>query len=166
MDKRTTLPHTSKGISCWYHSHGRSGTPSPSWTLFPSFFLFPAFCPHHPSFFYCSYTKFSADFIIQAKAFYINDRWSEISGHDKNEGMELGWLDLVYHEDLESVSRAVQEAIKGNPLKLEFRYENRLTEPPSIRWVLGQDSPDIPSLFCRLRSFLLAPLLFLFGSIT
>ena len=82
--------------------------------------------------------------LLQGNAFYINDRWSEISGHDKNAGMGFGWLDLVYHEDFESVSNALREAVSGNPLKLEFRYENKLTEPPTIRWVLGQDLPGIP----------------------
>ena len=80
---------------------------------------------------------------FQGRAFYINDRWSEISGHDKNEGMGHGWLDLAHHEDLESVAQALRDAISGNPLKLEFRYENKMTDPPSIRWVLGQDLPDI-----------------------
>jgi hypothetical protein len=57
--------------------------------------------------------------------------------------MGHGWLELVHSEDFEAVAQAEHEAIKGTPLKLEFRYLNKTTVPPVIRWVLAQDLPGI-----------------------
>lgn len=83
--------------------------------------------------------------LIKGNATYINDRWTEITGMNTETGLGRGWMTHIIDEDRMLVEKAVKHAISEHQVhfKLEFRYRHTGNKKPSIRWVLGQDLPDI-----------------------
>ncbi len=74
--------------------------------------------------------------------FYVNERWSEITGLSQEEALGDGWIKALYPEDRERVGRKWEQAARNQQ---PFREEYRFQRPDgTITWVLGQakEEPD------------------------
>lgn len=73
------------------------------------------------------------------KCFYINKRWTEMTGLTFEEALGDGWLSGMYHEDRRSILSAWNKMVKsqGN-WGFEFRFQ---TKQGKITWVYGLAAP-------------------------
>jgi len=70
---------------------------------------------------------------------YLNERWSEYTGHHRDEMLGWKWLDLVHPEDRDRTAAGYGEALAARaPVRLEFRL---LFRDGDYRWVLGVGEP-------------------------
>lgn len=72
--------------------------------------------------------------------FYVNKRWLEISGVTLEKAHGNGWIENMFPEDKERVSREWEQAVKKRcPFKSEFRFRR---DNGKIVWVFGQAVPE------------------------
>jgi len=73
---------------------------------------------------------------ILGNSYYVNERWSQITGLPLEKSMGDGWQQVLYPEDRERVISEWQEAICENrPISLEFRFQHLNGQ---VNWVYGQ----------------------------
>ncbi|MEX2275854.1 MAG: PAS domain S-box protein [Actinomycetota bacterium] len=71
--------------------------------------------------------------------YYVNERWSEISGLRYEQSMGSGWSDALHPDDREAVRREWEEsAAAGHDFRQEYRM---MTADGMTRWVLGSATP-------------------------
>ena len=73
---------------------------------------------------------------VKRNAYYINKRWTDITGHSREELIGRNWINTIHPDDRKHVSRAWQKAVKK---KLPIVDEYRFVRPDgSSVWVYGQ----------------------------
>ncbi len=76
----------------------------------------------------------------EGRCTYVNQRWCEITGLDKERAMGSGWLQAVHPEDRERVLEHWQSLqASGELTRIEFRFSRSLGQ---VVWVLGQAVQD------------------------
>jgi len=70
---------------------------------------------------------------------YLNERWTEYTGHPAEDMLGWKWLDLVHPEDRKRMEADYGAAVAAKgPIRLEFRL---LFRDGDYRWVLGVGEP-------------------------
>ncbi len=70
---------------------------------------------------------------------YLNERWTEYTGHPAEDMLGWKWLDLVHPEDRKRTEAEYGAAVAAKgPIRLEFRL---LFRDGDYRWVLGVGEP-------------------------
>ncbi len=80
---------------------------------------------------------FSGDSLGNLK--YLNQRFSDFTGLEKEKGLERSWIDLIHPDDLQQVmDQWTFSAQSGNDFELEFRHQN---QDGSYQWSLCRSVP-------------------------
>ncbi|MEG3436336.1 PAS domain-containing protein [Pannus brasiliensis CCIBt3594] len=76
----------------------------------------------------------------EGACFYVNDRWTKMTGFSAGSAIGFGWTDVLHPDDRPRVVRNWQIAVERNE---PFRAEYRVRGPDgSSVWVLGQALPE------------------------
>ncbi|MBR8829953.1 MAG: Adaptive-response sensory-kinase SasA [Chroococcopsis gigantea SAG 12.99] len=77
----------------------------------------------------------------EGNCFYLNERWSQLSGLSVEEGKGSGWIRSLHPDDRFLVGQRWQKLLEENqPFELEYRFQR---PDGTIVWVLGQALPEI-----------------------
>ena len=72
--------------------------------------------------------------------FYINQRWTEITGYPTQQAMGKGWIATIHADDKERVLEEFMQTLSyGEAFKSEFRF---LRSDGTIAWVICQEVPE------------------------
>jgi two-component system CheB/CheR fusion protein len=71
---------------------------------------------------------------------YLNERWYEFTGFDRNLRGESSWLPILHPEDAQRSLQARKASLKnGTPFEIEYRFWDKRTS--TYRWFLGRVVP-------------------------
>ena len=70
---------------------------------------------------------------------YFNEAWYNLTGRGEIENLGEGWINMIHKDDVDKVSSAYMESVKG---KKEFMLEYRIERPDGeLRWVREHGIP-------------------------
>jgi PAS domain S-box-containing protein len=71
----------------------------------------------------------------------FNSRWTEITGMDREQTRNLGWLEALHPDDVEPTMKAIAEALHtGEPIDIEYRVK---CVNGGWKWMRSRGSPRI-----------------------
>ncbi|HEX3000687.1 MAG TPA: PAS domain-containing protein, partial [Armatimonadota bacterium] len=71
---------------------------------------------------------------------YVNERWQAITGRGFEEGLDLNWLAMIYHEDRPRIRADWEQTVKTGG---ESQFDMRIVTPGGLRWVNVHVAPII-----------------------